>query len=99
MTAAAKRKRQLDAYERMITVYEAEKARVDKRFRMRIAAARIKLAENCDHPAKFVTEYNWEHDNGYGRQKWIKGKACGICGARQSWADFSGWLLSKPSEG
>lgn len=31
----------------------------------------------CDH--SLVDNYEWEHDNGYGRQTMIKGKRCSYC--------------------
>lgn len=59
------------------------------RLRARVAKARAKLVENCTHPAEFVVEYDWEHDNGYGRQAWKKGVRCTICDARCSWPGMS----------
>lgn len=55
----------------------------------RVAKARAKLVANCTHPAEFVVEYDWEWDNGYGRQAWRKGVRCTICDARCSWPGSS----------
>lgn len=50
-----------------------------------IAKARAKLAKACTHPEEFVTNYRWEHDNGYGRQSMHTGRICGICLKRDPW--------------
>lgn len=49
------------------------------------------LSETCDHPTEYVADWEWEHDNGYGVQRRIKGKRCQICGATQAYADTSNW--------
>jgi hypothetical protein len=41
------------------------------------------VAADCDHP--IVVDYQWEHDNGYGRQKMITGEQCTLCGAKRPW--------------
>lgn len=43
------------------------------------------LKDGCAHPAEFVEEYKWEHDNGYGRQTMITGKRCKLCFATNNW--------------
>jgi hypothetical protein len=37
------------------------------------------MARNCKHPYHEVTEFAWEHDDGYGRQTMLSGLKCGIC--------------------
>jgi hypothetical protein len=44
-----------------------------------------RLATGCPHPKEHVKPYQWEHDNGYGRQSMVDGKHCSICGAIDSW--------------
>lgn len=41
-----------------------------------------KLQGTCDH--SLVAPWDWEHDNGYGRQSMIKGQRCLYCG----WVDW-----------
>ena len=36
-------------------------------------------------------DWQWEHDNGYGRQTMIDGKRCGICGATKNWVSDTYW--------
>lgn len=43
----------------------------------------------CDHP--FVEDYQWEHDNGYGRQSMVTGKRCKLCHATNNWGS-SYWV-------
>lgn len=43
---------------------------------------RTELAKICQHPEKYVEPYRWEHDNGYGSQHYVTGKACTICYAK-----------------
>ena len=44
---------------------------------VKIAGLRNKLREICDHSD--TEPYEWEHDNGYGRQTMIIGKRCVHC--------------------
>lgn len=46
---------------------------------------RKELATNCEHPADFIHDYPWEHDNGYGRQSRMIGKVCRICLRKDFW--------------
>ena len=50
-----------------------------------------KLAVNCNHPEQYVEPYQWEHDNGYGRQHMITGKVCTICRAKKLWESSDYW--------
>lgn len=68
-----KRRAQLKAYERA-----RDKVR---HWAVKLEAARHALAQDCDHPEKYVDNYHWEHDNGYGRQTQRVGKICNICRA------------------
>jgi len=57
--------------------------------------ARSVLAKNCKHPEEFVTDWDWEHDNGYGRQTKHIGKHCGICLKVNRYGNF---VENKPYE-
>ena len=69
------------------------KDRADKseaRYCKKISLLRSKL-KNCKH--KYTVEYQWEHDNGYGRQTMISGlrcltylKKCCLPGIYQYWS-------------
>lgn len=37
----------------------------------------------CDHSES--EPYQWEHDNGYGRQSYVNGRRCAFCGAVDRW--------------
>lgn len=51
---------------------------VSSKYRNKIAELRTKLkAEGCSHPE--VVTYEWEHDNGYGRQSTCTGLRCVLC--------------------
>lgn len=73
--------RGLAAFKRLLD-QEVELAR-------KIAATRAKLAKHCTHPEEFVTDYPWEHDNGYGRQTKHVGKFCRICRAKNLYGRWS----------
>lgn len=47
------------------------------------------LAINCDHPEEYRSDFEWEHDNGYGRQTRHTSKLCDICGAENRWGHWS----------
>ena len=76
------------AHKRFLKLQAETDAQITK-LRWRLTQARVKLVENCTHPAEFVVEYVWEHDNGYGRQARKKGVRCTICDARCSWPGSS----------
>lgn len=73
---------------------ESKDIRQYKRLQLRATAARgnlerfrKSLAQSCDHPADFVVDFEWEHDNGYGRQHMRRGKLCQICFKQDRWND------------
>lgn len=43
------------------------------------------LAVKCEHPSDYVTEFQWEHDSGYGRQSMQRGQLCTICRKVDLW--------------
>jgi hypothetical protein len=45
-------------------------------------AQRLRLVESCKHPEEARGPYSWMWDNGYGRQKMMKGAMCRICHAK-----------------
>lgn len=63
--------------------------KVNKKYSDRVLSlkARLAVSGKCSHQS--VREYDWEHDNGYGRQRWCKGLECNICGLRNSYPDSS----------
>jgi hypothetical protein len=75
----------------MVTTAEIKKLRrLTERVRTAQAvseAFRAELATRCDHPKDLVTNYQWEHDTGYGRQLQINGYKCGICLKIDLWRD------------
>ena len=44
-----------------------------------------RIHNNCAH--QLTEEYRWEHDNGYGRQTYISGVRCTLCGSIDHWRD------------
>ena len=60
------------------------KRRIDKLYG-EITNFQVQLRTICDHQNPEV--YQWEHDNGYGRQSWIKGKRCVHCGFIDAWSN------------
>ncbi len=44
-----------------------------------IARVKKELALDCCHPETDQALIPWEHDNGYGVQKWFCGYRCDIC--------------------
>lgn len=77
------RKDQIRKYEALLK----ECIRSSKEFR----AYQKNLSKSCDHPDRYVMDWQWEHDNGYGRQTMIDGKRCGICGATKNWVSDTYW--------
>lgn len=62
-------------------------------------AYKREIAKTCDHPAEYVDDWCWEHDNGYGVQRWVNGKRCRICGATKPYATSSSWAEKQPTGG
>lgn len=60
--------------------------RADKRWDEKIAKLREALGE-CTHPV--TTEFQWQHDNGYGRQKMLPGLRCTLCLKENRWPGMS----------
>ena len=54
-----------------------------------LQAYREEIAKDCDHPTAYVTDWNYEHDNGYGRQTMIPAKFCTICRAEKIYSYWS----------
>lgn len=56
----------------------------------RIAKLKQKLRDTgvCTHPS--TQKFQWEWDNGYGKQKWITGLRCNLCNWKQSWGQMDG---------
>jgi hypothetical protein len=83
-----------------VTPEQAERYIVLRRASANASAAfiafRVGLAADCDHPAQFVYDIQWEHDNGYGVQKMLPGKWCEVCNATQFWPGMSeSWTSAK----
>lgn len=97
MTPLAKYERALERHRKAAAADDtAHACSLEYKARQRALAAveRAKealLAAGCTHPVAYLVDYQWEHDNGYGRQKWITGQRCRLCGAHQSWKGSSGW--------
>ena len=84
----------MNGEEKALSLALKHQARVQHRAYARVKKARKALleADNCTHPEEHRVDYRWEHDNGYGRQKWITGVRCELCGAKQSWKSMnSNW--------
>lgn len=64
-----------------------EELRQTERLADEIKAAII--TEGCLHPDP--EPYQWEHDDGYGRQTMITGRRCRFCGAKKPWRDMGSW--------
>lgn len=45
------------------------------------------IAPTCKHPITSV--YEWEHDDGYGKQGKVKGRRCDLCEATDRWGNGS----------
>ena len=82
-----------------------ERAVVRARARARAASARAEaardaLGDSCTHPAEYVEPWQWEHDNGYGRQTKYEGWWCSLCLARNHWKRPGAWqYLNNQREG
>lgn len=60
---------------------------------VKIECALVELLKvGCTHPEEYRGEYRWEHDNGYGRQRWVTGDRCGLCGAKRAWKGHGVWI-------
>lgn len=53
-----------------------------------IGRARAKL-KHCSHPLR--EPFEWEHDNGYGRQSMNDGERCLVCGKQNRWPGSGSW--------
>jgi hypothetical protein len=47
--------------------------------RLQDARDALAAALGCTHPREALVSYQWEHDNGYGRQHMCTGTRCRIC--------------------
>lgn len=71
----------MTAAERKVARLKKKLADAYKRLSEQIKQAQEELARSgCTHPREEQEQYNWEHDNGYGRQTMHKGTKCGLCG-------------------
>lgn len=67
---------------------QSDKSR--ERYRSKIFELRSKLkAVGCSH--SLVEDFQWEHDDGYGRQKMITGDRCVLCKAEKHWKGSALW--------
>lgn len=57
----------------------------------RIERLRKQLGKDCRHPVEHRHDFQWEHDNGYGRQTMITGVYCRLCKAEQHWKGHGLW--------
>lgn len=59
-----------------------------------IAELTALVTPNCTH--SLTEAYHWEHDNGYGQQKKMKGLVCLLCHAKRLWGgDMGTWVKAK----
>lgn len=68
---------------KLIKLSEASAAR----YMAKIKAARKALDGKCSHPNP--KPWEWEHDNGYGRQERMKGLQCLLCMKVNRWPRMS----------
>lgn len=47
------------------------------------------IALTCTHPTP--EPWEWEHDNGYGRQSMVQGEQCSWCRKRRRWKGHGEW--------
>lgn len=83
-----------------VTLSSYMKARVSAAKRIarindRLELMRKQLAVDCKHPSSAVYEFDWEHDNGYGRQTMMKGERCLICRAEKRWKSSTLWTTEE----
>jgi hypothetical protein len=50
-----------------------------------------KRVKACPHPDEAISTFQWEHDNGYGRQSMQTGYHCDWCGAEKRWESSHLW--------
>lgn len=60
-----------------------------------IADLRAKLGKSCTHPMESQFDFQWEHDNGYGRQTMVTGVYCKLCLAEKHWKTSSLWTYQE----
>ena len=59
------------------------------------AVMEAEAKRRCTHPKAFLSDYTWEHDNGYGRQSQVVGELCGFCSAKKSWKNMGTWTTAE----
>lgn len=84
-------KRQLTRYKKLVAERAAAINAVHTKYNARIDVLKTALKDGCVHPGEFVEEYRWMHDSGYGRQSWVTGLYCRLCGRKKSWKDMGLW--------
>lgn len=74
--------------ELLATIDRASKS--SKRYASKIKELRLQVGkEGCEHPV--TRPYRWEHDSGYGSQKWIDSEQCTLCLKKRPWPTMSVW--------
>lgn len=66
--------------------------RAIERYTQKLEEALKALGKSCSHPV--TEEWEWEHDDGYGRQSKVMGKRCKVCDLCNPWnRDYPGaWV-------
>lgn len=63
--------------------------RADERWAKKIDLLRARLHGKCTHTAQET--YQWEHDNGYGKQSMNTGLRCILCRATRPYTYMGAW--------
>jgi hypothetical protein len=87
----AKHKKKPDIEDQIINL-RMKANKVALKFHNEESALRNKL-KNCSH--RYVVAWEWEHDNGYGVQKRIKGERCSCCLRTRGRAGTGPWYDPK----
>jgi hypothetical protein len=66
-----------------------------REYNARAETIRAELAKTCEHPSSVVTDFTWEHDNGYGRQSMVTGQRCTVCRAEKRWKNHGSWTTEE----
>ena len=79
----------------IFTLSRSERLVADALGDLKLATNQLRAARKtlkmCTHPAYYIEDYIWEHDNGYGRQTKITGKCCTLCLKLQRWPQSNTW--------
>lgn len=74
--------------ERQILLALDERKLSDARWASKIERLRARL-RTCTH--SHTDDYEWEHDNGYGRQSRVTGERCVVCMMHRAWKGHGLW--------